>query len=116
MCLIIIKKLINNNIIMNDSMSILLATTILGLGGLGLYMYKTSDDSKEDNDKEEKYNEESIFGSSNLFNWGTSDDKEDDKKDDVLDDDEDEDVKPRRRNASKTQKNRKPTGSSRRRY
>lgn len=33
--------------IMNDSMSILLATTILALGGLGLYMYKSSDDDKK---------------------------------------------------------------------
>lgn len=97
---------------MNDTMSVLLATTILALGGLGLYMYKSSDDNKDDN-KEENYDEESIFGTSNLFNWGgSSDDKIDD---DLQDLDEDEDIKPRRRN-TKTIKNRKSVSSSRRRY
>ena len=98
---------------MNDSMSILLATTILALGGLGLYMYKSSDDSKDGDSKEEKYNEENIFGSGSLFNWGgLSDDKSDDELEEIYDED---DIKPRRKNA-KTQRNRKSTGSSRRRY
>ena len=44
MCLIIINKLTNNSIIMNESISLLMATTILALGGLGLYMFKSSDD------------------------------------------------------------------------
>ena len=29
---------------MNDTMSLVLATAILAVGGLGLYMYKSSDD------------------------------------------------------------------------
>ena len=95
---------------MNDSMSILLATTILALGGLGLYMYKSSDSQKED-DKEE-YNEESIFGGN--F-WNFSDEKnEDDNLEEELEN-FDEDIKPRRKN-TKTQRNRKSTGTSRRRY
>ena len=96
---------------MNDSMSILLATTILALGGLGLYMYKTSEDEHKEQkggDKED-YNEDSIFGSS--F-WGSN--QEDLEEDLNLEEDE-EDYKPRRR-GGKTQKNRKTTGSSRRRY
>ena len=93
---------------MNDSMSILLATTILALGGLGLYMYKSSDDTQKGGDEE--YDEGSIFGGN--F-WGTSDDKDDDEK--LEEDLDDEDFKPRKRN-TKTQKNRKSTGTSRRRY
>lgn len=33
---------------MNETMSLVLATTILAIGGLGLYMYKQSDDFKDD--------------------------------------------------------------------
>ena len=32
---------------MNETMSLLLATSILAIGGLGLYMYKQSDDFKD---------------------------------------------------------------------
>lgn len=94
---------------MNDSMSILLATTVLALGGLGLYMYKTSDDSQKGGDDD--YDENSLFGGN--F-WGLSNDKLDDEEnlDEYL---EEEDFKPRKRN-TKTQRNRKPTGNSRRRY
>jgi hypothetical protein len=96
---------------MNDSMSILLATTILALGGLGLYMYKKSDDEEpEVNDG--VYNEESIFGSN--F-WGSKQDElEEDLERDLVEEEE-EDFKPRKR-GGKTYKNRKSTGSSRRRY
>jgi hypothetical protein len=95
---------------MNDSISILLATTILALGGLGLYMYRSSDDSQKGDDEE--YNEEGIFGEN--F-WGFSDNKNDNEENIDENLDEDEDYKPRKRN-TKTQKNRKSTGSSRRRY
>lgn len=99
---------------MNDSMSILLATTILALGGLGLYMYKSSDDSQKGG--QEEYNEDSFFGGN--F-WGLSDDKndEDENVDENVDEnlEEDDDYKPRRKN-TKTQRNRKSTGTSRRRY
>lgn len=94
---------------MNDSMSILLATTILALGGLGLYIYKSSDDEQKDG---KDYNEDSIFGDN--F-WSLSDDKPDDEEILNEDLDEEEDFKPRRKN-TKTQRNRKTTGSSRRRY
>ena len=98
---------------MNDSMSMLLATTILALGGLGLYMFKTSDDNQSGGDDD--YSEESLFGtggSGSLFNWGSSGDDDDDAK---LEEFDDEDYKPRKR-GPKTLKNRKSTGSSRRRY
>jgi len=130
MCLIIIKKLINNIITMNDSMSILLATTVLALGGLGLYVYRTNHEDQDGGDKsdtrqDDSDNEESIFGSSILFNWGSSEDKqkedkqkEKEKEQDVIldEDSEENELKPRKRNNLKTQRNRKPSGTSRRRY
>jgi hypothetical protein len=130
MCLIIIKKLLNNIIAMNDSMSILLATTILGLGGLGLYMYRTRHDEEDNNDnqdthdKEEKCDEEGIFGLSNLLNWGDSVDKDkNENENEVIGQDhllesepEETHIKSRKKNTTKTQRNKKSTGSSRRRY
>jgi len=96
---------------MNDSMSILLATTVLALGGLGLYMYKSSDDSQKGGDDD--YDENSLFGGN--F-WGLTNDKLDDEEnlDEYLEEEE-EDYKPRKRN-TKTQRNRKTTGTSKRRY
>ena len=98
---------------MNDSMSILLATTILALGGLGLYMYKSSDDDKKEREND-VYNEDSIFG--NGF-WGFTNDKEDDNKEEnnIIEEFEEEDYKPRKRGA-KTHRNRKSNGASKRRY
>jgi hypothetical protein len=98
-------------------MSILLATTILALGGLGLYMFKPSDDNQSGGDEE--YNEEGLFGSSgstfgsgSLFNWGSAGDNSDEE--DKLEEVED-DYKPRKR-GPKTLKNRKSSGTSRRRH
>lgn len=93
---------------MNDSMSILLATTILALGGLGLYMYKSSDEQDNDNSR---YDEEGIFGNSKLFEWNRGDDEEDEDENEEFE----EEYKPRKRNA-KTQRNRKTNGTSKRRY
>lgn len=91
---------------MNESMSILLATSILALGGLGLYMYKSADDDNQ-KDGDNEYDENNLFGSN--F-WGTTD-KDDEKIEEDL-----EEFKPRKRVGGKTQKNKKLTGSSRRRY
>ena len=93
---------------MNDSMSILLVTTILALGGLGLYMYKSSDDTQKEGNEE--YDEGSLFGGN--F-WGTLDDKNVDEN--FEEDLDEEDFRPRKKN-TKTQKNKKSTGLSRRRY
>ena len=96
---------------MNNSMSILLATTILSLGGLGLYMYKSSDDTQKGG--EDEYNEDSIFGGN--F-WSSSDDEnKDENKDEETIDEYFEDYKPRRKN-TKTQRNKKSSGTSKRRY
>jgi hypothetical protein len=105
---------------MNDSVSILLASTILALGGLGLYMFRTSHDNEDINDKEDNSNEENITGLSSLFNWEESLDKDTNKDkyyDDMIDNELEEiEVRQRKKNTGKTQRNRKSTGSSRRRY
>lgn len=126
MCLIIIKNLTNNIIIMNDSGSVLLATSLLALSGLGLYMFSMTHDDEEDGNKhnknkdndikKENNDEETIFDRSSLFSWGASDDK-DENQDTVLDNEREEpETKPRKKTNTKTQRNRKLTGSSRRRY
>lgn len=101
---------------MNDSMSILLATTVLALGGLGLYMYKL-DKSTDDNDTvdddfsvDDSVSDTNIF--SKFFNW---DDKTEEEPDEILDNYEEEEYVPRKRSNTKTHKNKK-TGSSRRKY
>ena len=94
---------------MNDSMSVLLATAVLALGGFGLYMYKSSDKNDSD-DNDSTYNEDSLFGgSSSFFGWDNNEADED------LVEEEPEDFKPRKR-GTKTQRNRKAVGNSRRRY
>ena len=84
---------------MNDTMGLLLATTILSIGGVGLYMYK-SDEVQKGGDE---YNEDSLFGSSN------------DSEEPV---DEEEVVfyepKVKARGSTKTKRNRKSTGTKRR--
>lgn len=98
---------------MNDSMSMLLATTILALGGLGLYMFKTTDDKQSADDDE--YNEDGLFGSGSLFNWSKNEDNDDSVNEDKLEELDDEEYKPRKR-VAKTHKNRKSYSNSRRRY
>lgn len=63
---------------MNDTMSILLATSILALGGVGLYMYKSSDSGSD----ESSYDENNLFGGSSSF-WGFNEDDEADVDDNV---------------------------------
>jgi len=49
MCIIIINFVKDKYIIMNDVKALLIATTVLAIGGLGLYMYK-SEESEFDDD------------------------------------------------------------------
>jgi len=125
---------------MNETMSLLMATTILALGGLGLYMYKSGDsvDSGEDNKnneetrddkKEEGYNEDSIF-SSNFWGFTKSDDDDDEddrdtrendkeyKADDNqdADDNEEKTIKRKTKGAAKTKRNKRGSGTKRRYY
>ena len=99
---------------MNDTMSLLLATTILAAGGLGLYMYKSSDGNKKGGKYEDDYDEGSLFGSGSL--WGSNDD---DNVDADLNEDEDYDeevYEPKRRTKASKTKRRKAGGGTKRRY
>ena len=91
---------------MNDTMSLLLATAILAAGGLGLYMYKSSDEAQKGG---EDYDEDNLFGSGSF--WGSK--KEDETEEDL--DLDDYEPKPRQR-SNKTKRNRKSSGLSKRRY
>lgn len=105
---------------MNEHLSIFLATSILALGGLGLFMFKSIDNKDSDNSE---YNEDSLFGSGSLFDWGAEEEDETTKEDNGKDEkdgeqeylEEMDDFKPRRKNA-KTQKYKKSQGNSRRKY
>jgi hypothetical protein len=85
---------------MSETMSLLLATSVLALGGMGLYLFK-SDDSKGTS---ADYNEDEIFKNEN--------DKENDDND-LNDEEEDYEKKPRKRNG-KTKRTKKSSGTKRR--
>ena len=109
---------------MNDSMSLLLASTLLAMGGVGLYLYKASNDD-DSNDYEDNYVENDNEGLFDRF-WKGGDDDEDDEDDDELStisddlslsDDEESIEKPKKkRTNNKTKRNRKSGGSSKRKY
>jgi hypothetical protein len=91
---------------MNETMSLLLATTILAMGGFGLYMYKNPEEAQKGG---EEYNEDSLFGGGSF--WSSN--KEEDVEEDL--DFDDYEPKPRTR-ANKTKRNKRSNGSSKRRY
>lgn len=96
---------------MNDTMSLILATSILAVGGLGLYMYKnnTEDYNSEDENDE---NDKGFFGSD--FFGDNKNDEELIEED--FDDEDDYDYKPKsKKGAAKTKRNKK-TGGTKRRY
>lgn len=108
---------------MSDTMSLLFASGILAIGGLGLFMFKNDNDKEEeDSDRTTENNSKGI----NLFSWNLEDNNEDnDKVNDIenLDYENDDYIynmdeidikKPRRR--SKTHRNRRISSTSRRRY
>jgi len=98
---------------MNDTMSLLLATGILAVGGLGLFMYKNSTDEESFLDEDTEKSEESWFDLRSFFGNSNNDE-------DVLNEDNDDDelevyeTKTKSR-GSKTKSVRK-TGGTKRRY
>jgi hypothetical protein len=106
---------------MNETISIILATTILAISGLGLYMYKSSDSLQKDYDENnnEDYNENNFFNNSlnslNFFNWRNNDNDNDNDNSDN-DNEDDYDYKSYKKGGSKTQKNKKTNGTSKRRH
>ena len=111
---------------MNDTMSLVLATTILATGGLCLYMYKSSnedDPTGDENYYAEDNNEDNSFSFANFFNTDDEDknvnDKNNDEDEDNYEKNDDEELemyepKTRQRGGGKTKRNRKSTGSKRR--
>jgi hypothetical protein len=105
---------------MNDTMSLVLATTILATGGLCLYMYKSSNEDEQAGDEDyytEDNNEDNSFSFSNFFNTNDEKNNENENEDDYEKNDEDEleiyEPKTRQR-GGKTKRNRKSSGSKRR--
>jgi hypothetical protein len=96
---------------MNDTMSLILATSILAIGGLGLYMFKNNTEEYEggNGNDENDENDEGFFGS-NFF--GNSEQDEELVEDPDLEDDED--YKPKSKKGGKTKRNKKVGGTKRR--
>lgn len=95
---------------MTEKLSLILATTILAVGGLGLYMYKNSDEMDD-------YNEDD-YDDDDLSDDTVSQD-DDVSQDNISEDDfvEEEDVydKPKSRSKGKT-KRAKKNGGTKRKY
>lgn len=87
---------------MRETISLLLATTVLGLGGLGLYLFKTNESKGGGSD----YDEDEIFKNDKAEADYSVDDEEDY-------DDEEYDKKARKR-TGKTKRSRKASGTKRR--
>ena len=89
---------------MQDTMSLLIATTILAVGGLGLYMYKTSDIQQDGGDD---YDEDNLFGLNNL--WNSNNDVSDSENEEI------EYVEPKvKGRGGKTKRNKRSVGTKRR--
>jgi hypothetical protein len=89
---------------MNDTMSLLLVSILLGAGGLGLYMYKLSND-------DEDYNEDKLFSSEGFI---SGEDEKNEGNNTFEEDLETFDTKIKSR-GGKT-KRRKTTGGSKRKH
>ena len=90
---------------MNETMSLVLATTILAIGGLGLYMYKQSDDFK-DNNYDDDYSSDSDLESDLGSDLGSELD------DDIYMDN----YEPKIVNRGKTKRSKPSNGTKKKRY
>ena len=103
-------------------MSLLLATGILAVGGLGLFMYKNSSEGESFLSEEENGDKKEENGDKKEENWfdfdlrsffGNSEDDEDDQKDD---DGELEVYETKTKSRGSKTKSLRKTGSTKRRY
>ena len=101
---------------MNETMSLLIATAILATGGVGLYMYKSSENEPiEDRESEETEREKkekdsddvSFFGKGGFFSSSSGDEEEDTEEHIRYE------PKPKARSV-KTKRNRRSGGTKRR--
>lgn len=100
---------------MNDTMSLLLATGILAVGGLGLFIYKNGSHDKSDNEKDGDslfdFDLRSFFGNTN----DEDNDNDNDNENEYNNEEEPEVYEtPKRSRGSKTKSVRKSAGSKRR--
>ena len=67
---------------MNETMSLLIATAILATGGVGLYMYKSSENEPiEDRESEEKVSDDTgFFGKGGFFSSSSEDAEEEEEQ------------------------------------
>jgi len=105
---------------MKDTISLLIATTILAVGGIGLYMYKSNDDESKEGSG---YDEDGLFGLNGFFGSGNEEavtepelNFEDEERDFDFDFYFDyETPKPRQKaRGGKTKRNKKNVGTKRR--
>jgi len=87
---------------MSDIYSLIAVTSLLAIGGLGLFIYKSSDEVN--NETNVKNNEDDLFGFENI--WGNSYEEEDGKLEETK-------IKPKCSHV-KTKRNRKGNGTKRR--
>jgi hypothetical protein len=96
---------------MNETMSLLIATAILATGGLGLYMYKSSDDESNDDHESDEVAESDdagFFGKGGFFSSSSGDAEEEDEEERIR-----YEPKPKTR-GMKTKRNRRSGGTKRR--
>ena len=94
---------------MNETMSLVLATAILAIGGLGLYMYKQPD-SLDYNEDDTNYNYNDKDKDENIqFDY---EEDYDDREDDIYS----EDSEPKVRSRGKTKRAKTGKGTKRRKY
>ena len=89
---------------MNETMSLLLVSAVLAAGGLGLYMYKSSDDSQKGGDD---YDEDTLFDMTSIWNTNSEDD---------VDSEEPEIYEPKVKSRGGKTKRNKRSGGSKRKY
>lgn len=98
---------------MNETMSLLIATAILATGGVGLYMYKSSENEpSEDRESDEREkgtddDDTGFFGKGGFFS-SSSEDAEEDEEEHIR-----YEPKPKARSV-KTKRNRRSGGTKRR--
>jgi hypothetical protein len=96
---------------MNETMSLLIATAILATGGLGLYMYKASDDESNDDHESDEVVESDdggFFGKGGFFSSSNGDAEEEGEEEHIR-----YEPKPKPR-GMKTKRNRRSGGTKRR--
>jgi len=117
MCLIITINFNYLCIIMNETMSVVLATAILAIGGLGLYMYKQSDGLGLDfGDDDKSYDDKSYDDRSNEDRDENIDFDYDEDFDDIDADTYSEDSEPKLRSRGKTKRAKTGKGTKKRKY